>query len=141
MADDGRNTKGAVRAPATTGLVVLASLVVIFAGVKAAENLIVPFLLAVFIAVIVSPVMLWLRRRGVGSAVALALMVCVLVGTMVALTSLIGSAFESFRANTPEYQRLLAAKTQAVDGNVEPDILKKIFIYKQESGLDGNLLA
>ena len=68
MADDARSTKAAGRAPATTGLVMLASLVVIFAGVKAAENLIVPFLLAVFIAVIVSPVMLSLRRRGVGPA-------------------------------------------------------------------------
>jgi predicted PurR-regulated permease PerM len=114
MAENAHDEAERGGAPAATGLVVLASLVVILAGIKAAEALIVPFLLAVFISIIVSPVMLWLRRHGVGSAVALVLMVAALVVVMLALTSLIGSAFERFRSDMPEYQRLLETKTEAM---------------------------
>ena len=112
---DGRQDKSRPRGrPATTGLIVLASLVVIFAGIRAAEKLIVPFLLAVFIAVIVSSVILWLRKHGVGSAVALILMVFALIATVVGLTALVGSAVDGFRENMPEYQEKLSAKWDAV---------------------------
>ena len=67
---DGAKEESSKGGRIATSLYILAALVVIFAGIKAAERIFVPFLLSVFIAVIVSPVMLWLRRRGVGSAVA-----------------------------------------------------------------------
>ncbi len=102
----------AVLGPATGKLVVAASLVVIFAGIKAAERLIVPFLLAVFISIIVSSVMLWLRRRGVGKPAALALMGLALLAIGVGLANLFGAAFEGFRASMPEYLRLLDSQVQ-----------------------------
>ena len=146
---DGRQDRGRPRGrPATTGLIVLASLVVIFAGIKAAEKLIVPFLLAVFIAVIVSSVMLWLRRRGVGSAVALVLMVCVLVGIVVGLTALVGSAVDGFRENMPDYQDKLGAKTEVVIAWLEKkgmqapkQVLRDQVDPKAVMGFTGSLLG
>ncbi|NLW50654.1 MAG: AI-2E family transporter [Candidatus Brocadiaceae bacterium] len=111
---DGAKEESSKGGRIATSLYILAALVVIFAGIKAAERIFVPFLLSVFIAVIVSPVMLWLRRRGVGSAVALTLMVLALVGILIALTSLVSSTMYSFGRDMPEYQRLLAQKTGLV---------------------------
>ena len=58
--------------------VVAASLVIVFAGIKAASVIVVPLLLALFIAVIVSPLFLWFHTKGLPKGVALA-MVLVLV--------------------------------------------------------------
>ena len=72
-----------MRPTAAQFLVTVAALVVVIAGMKAAEELIVPFLLAVFIAIIISPVYSWLRGRSAPPAIALGLMVCGLVAPSV----------------------------------------------------------
>ena len=46
----------------TRFLVGAASFVVVVAGLRAAQQLVVPFLLAVFLAVVSAPFMRWLRR-------------------------------------------------------------------------------
>ncbi|MDY0238638.1 MAG: AI-2E family transporter, partial [Campylobacterales bacterium] len=45
-------------------LVALAAFVIVIAGVKAIQTIMVPFLLAVFIAIISAPLLLWLEKRG-----------------------------------------------------------------------------
>ena len=42
----------------------LAAVVVVIAGIRAASPIVVPFLLSLFIAVISSPFMVWLKARG-----------------------------------------------------------------------------
>lgn len=49
--------------PMARGLLVAAAFVVVVAGIKLAETLLVPFLLSVFIALIFSPLLAWLRKR------------------------------------------------------------------------------
>jgi AI-2 transport protein TqsA len=135
--------------PAATALLLMASLVVIFAGIKAAENLIVPFLLAVFIAVIVSSVMLWLRKHGVGPAVTLILMVFALIAVVVGLTGLVGSAVDDFRGNMPQYQEQLSKKWHAVSTWLdnkgwkvpELDVLLEQIDPKPVLGFTGSLLG
>ena len=46
-------------------LVILAGSIIVVAGMKAASSLRVPFFLAVFIAVICTPPLFWLQRKGV----------------------------------------------------------------------------
>ena len=48
-------------------LVAAAALVVVVAGLRAAAQVILPFLVAVFLAVVSVPLMGWLQRRRVGS--------------------------------------------------------------------------
>ena len=50
-------------------LLIVAALVVIAAGLRASQDLMVPFLLAAFIATIAATPMFWLQRKGVPSAV------------------------------------------------------------------------
>ena len=65
--------------PAGTGvLLTTAAFVVVVAGMKAAEAILVPFLVAAFLALICGPPMFWLQRKGVPSAVALLIVVAVI---------------------------------------------------------------
>ena len=53
----------------------LAAIVVVIAGAKAAEAIIVPCILSAFMAVFGVPPMAWLQRKGVPAGVALILVV------------------------------------------------------------------
>ena len=68
------HVKHAAKAPA---LLILASFIIVVAGMKAASSILVPFFLAVFIAVICTPPLFWLQRKGVPKVLALVL---ILVG-------------------------------------------------------------
>ena len=61
--------------PGATLLVVLACLVIIVAGLKAAAAILVPFVLALFLAVVSMPIMFGLRMRRVWAPVAIGLTV------------------------------------------------------------------
>ena len=45
-------------------LLTAAAFVVVVAGMRAAESIVVPFLLSVFIAIISAPSLFWLERKG-----------------------------------------------------------------------------
>jgi len=89
-------------------LLVLASLVVILAGARAASNLLIPFLLALFIAVVCSAPIKALRNRGVpgwlaGIAVGSGALLAVVL-----LFLLLGSTAANFADSMPAYQQQFA---------------------------------
>ncbi|MFT4671028.1 MAG: AI-2 transport protein TqsA, partial [Pseudohongiellaceae bacterium] len=61
--------------PIARFLVIAAAFVVVVTGLKMAGELLVPFLLAVFIAMIVSPLLGWLKNRSIPSAIAILIIV------------------------------------------------------------------
>jgi len=93
--------------PMARGLLVAAAFVVVVAGIKLAETLLVPFLLSVFIALIFSPLLAWLRKKKVPSGLAIFLIISLvlLVGWLIGI--LVGSSINDFRQNLPEYQTRL----------------------------------
>ena len=71
------NVKRTAKAPA---LLILGSFIIVVAGMKEASSILVPFFLAVLIAVICAPPLFWLQRRGVSKVLALVLiLVAILV--------------------------------------------------------------
>ncbi len=52
------------RASASQILLTIAAFVVVIAGMRAAVTIVVPFLLAAFIAIISAPPLFWLHRKG-----------------------------------------------------------------------------
>jgi AI-2 transport protein TqsA len=85
----------------------VASLIVIVAGMRAAAPIVVPFLLAGFIAVVCAPPMFWLQRRGVPAVLAV---IAVILAVMVAgllIGALVGTALSDFPAAVPGYQARL----------------------------------
>lgn len=94
-------------------LMVLALIVIIMAGLKTAQALVVPFLLAGFITVVCSSPMNWLAKKGLPNWLSL---LCVLVGVVV-ICCLAGlfltSSLTEFSTAVPEYQDKLIAITKS----------------------------
>lgn len=95
-------------------LLILASFIIVVAGMKAASSLLVPFFVAVFIAVICASPMFWLQGKGVPKVVALAiiLMAILLVGLL--LGALIGPSLSNFLSTLPVYQERLTVYIAAL---------------------------
>ncbi|MYE84152.1 MAG: AI-2E family transporter, partial [Gammaproteobacteria bacterium] len=95
------------RTRSTNALLAAAAFVVVVAGVKAAEAIMVPFLLAVFIATTAATPVFWLHRRGVPFALAIAAVALALVVALVGVGALVADAARGFLAQTPFYQERL----------------------------------
>lgn len=95
-------------------LIGVAAFVIIVAGMKAAEVILVPFLVAAFIALICGPPMFWMQTKGVPSAVALLIVVAAILGVGVGIAALVGSSLNDFTVAMPDYQERLREQTQAL---------------------------
>ncbi len=85
-------------------LLTLAAFVVVVAGMRAAQDILIPFLLSLFIAIIVTPLLNWLRSKGIpaGIAILLIILMILLAGFLIAV--LVGSSLTDFSNNIPAYQ-------------------------------------
>jgi predicted PurR-regulated permease PerM len=81
--------------------------VIVIAGLKAASALIVPLLMALFIAIITLPFMLWLTGKGAPKWAALGLILLVLASVILTVGSLISSSVDQFSALLPTYENKL----------------------------------
>ena len=100
-----KTSSGSVGLPV---LITLAALVVVIAGVRAAEAIVVPFLLSVFIAVISAPALLWLEERRAPRWLAMLLVLGAILAAAVLLSMLVGSSIKDFSQDLPQYQRRLS---------------------------------
>lgn len=89
-------------------VLILAGFVIVVAGMKAASSLLVPFFLAVFIAILCAPPLFWLQRKGVPKVIGLiAILVAILVvGSLVG--ALMAASLNDFLTSLPEYQARLS---------------------------------
>ena len=100
------NGKRATKAPA---LLILASFIIVVAGMKAASDILVPFFLAVFIAVICAPPFFWLQRKGVPKLPALALILVAILIAGLLFGALIVPSLNDFLISLPGYQERLSS--------------------------------
>jgi predicted PurR-regulated permease PerM len=86
------------------GLIVAGALAVVLVVARMAASVLAPLLLAVFIAIVATPALQWLRRRGMPKWAALGVITFVLldIGSLLAL--LTTGALEGFRERLPTYQ-------------------------------------
>ena len=96
-------------ASASQPLLMVAALVVVAAGIKAAEPIMVPFLLAVFIATIAATPVFWLNRHRVPLGLAIALVVLALVAVLVGFGAIVADSADAFRDRLPFYQERAVA--------------------------------
>lgn len=92
-------------------MIAAAAFVVVVAGMQAAASLLVPFLLAAFIAILCLPPLHWLTAKRVpsGAAVLIIALSIVLIGLLVG--AFVGSSIADFSHNLPSYQERLKALT------------------------------
>ena len=112
----------------TQVLTILASFIIIIAGMKAAEDIVVPFLLAAFLATIISPPFIWLQKKGVPKGIALLLIIIFFLAALFLIGVLIGTSANDFTKNIPFYEQKLSNQTQAlVSWLVEKDFIEPNF--------------
>lgn len=108
-------------------VLILAGLIVIAAGLKNSQDLMVPFLLSVFIATIAATPMLWLQQKGVPEAFALPVVIILMVIGIGLIGVLVAQSASAFSAKLPFYQaRLLELQSDA--GNVLGPLLARVGI-------------
>ena len=81
---------------ASNTLVIIAALFIVAAGLKTAQDLVVPFLLSAFIATIAATPLFWLRDKGVSSNLALPLVIVGMVVALMLLGGLLASSTSAF---------------------------------------------
>lgn len=92
---------------------ILAGLVVIVAGMRAASDLLEPFLVAVFLSIFCAPGVSWLRHRGWPESLAVLSVMVLLLVVLVAAAAGLGASINGFVKQVPQYQ---AALTERVGG-------------------------
>ncbi|OIQ47403.1 MAG: hypothetical protein BM565_06830 [Gammaproteobacteria bacterium MedPE] len=85
----------------------LASLVIILAGIKTASPVIVPFILSIFIAIICNPALTWMTEKRVPKGLAITLIISFVVLAGMWLANLVGKAVNDFSTQLPAYQAQL----------------------------------
>jgi len=90
-------------------LLVVASLVVIAAGIKAAEQVVVPFLLAAFVATIAATPVFWLHKRRLPVGLAITIVVLALVAVLIGFGTVVAESAQAFGERLPFYQERAGA--------------------------------
>jgi AI-2 transport protein TqsA len=120
MENEGKKGRGVLMSDDTgsTGcphtLVLMASFIIVVAGMKAASSILVPFFLAVFIAVICTPPLFWLQAKGVPKVLALLLILIVILAVGSLLGALVGTSLNNFLHSLPLYQERLSTHVGVV---------------------------
>jgi len=92
----------------SAGLILtLAALIIIIAGVKTAQALLIPFLLAFFISIICVGPFFWLQKYKVPAPLAILLIIAVILLGGLGVVTLIGTSVNDFTNALPIYQEKL----------------------------------
>lgn len=92
-------------------LFILAALIIIFAGLKTAQALIVPFLLAFFISIICAGPFFWLQKRKVPASLAMLIVIAVVMLGGIGVVTIVGTSVTDFTNQLPTYQNQLRQQT------------------------------
>jgi predicted PurR-regulated permease PerM len=134
-------------------LVSAAALIVLIFGLQAAQSILVPFIMAVFLAVITAYPTDFLKKKGVPNTLALLIVVIGMIIILAAIAALVGTSINEFTERVPVYEQNLNDKLSSITGrigtNISGDIQKLIndvspgaamgFAAKLFNGLSGAL--
>lgn len=85
-------------------IVAMAAAVIVIAGLKVAGSILIPFLLAAFIAVLTAPFVRWLHKYKVPEGVGVLLVLVFLLFLVLAVISFLGGTVNAFYKDLPLYE-------------------------------------
>ena len=118
----------------TRFLLIAASLVIVIAGLRAAGTVVLPFLLALFLAIVTLPILVWLKSKRIPTAVAVLFTVLANMAALAAIVLIVSGSVQSFTQEAPKYAERLQEMGTAVIAWVEswgidiPDYMPKKII-------------
>ncbi len=95
-------------------LISVACVIIILAGLKAASSVVVPFLLAIFIAATVSPLVLYIQKFGIPRLIAFCVVTAFFVGILIFFGDIVFNAVKGFTAQLPELQSKFSEFNEAL---------------------------
>jgi len=138
----------ATTSPITRFLIVMAAFIIVVAGMRAAEAILVPFLLSLFIAIICTPLLSLLKRYRIPTGISILLIVFMMIIVGVFIGAIVGSSVNSFRADIPEYQaRLLQLSSSLQEwlvskgAAISPQQWREVFNPSAALTMAGNTLT
>lgn len=90
-----------------------AAFVIVVAGMKAADTIVIPFLVSLFVAVLCGPPVFWLRRKGLPQWLAMVVVVAAIMGVGLGMAAVVGNSINGFTLKLPAYQARLQELTAA----------------------------
>jgi len=93
-------------------LVILASSIIVIAGIKSASSILITILLSVFIAIVCAPPFLWLRSKGIPKSFAITIIVLIFLTIAFLIGLLVGTSVADFTSKLPLYQSKLENQIQ-----------------------------
>ncbi|MDD3147708.1 MAG: AI-2E family transporter [Candidatus Riflebacteria bacterium] len=84
--------------------VIAAALVIIIDGISQAQSVLVSLLVAIFFAMLGTPPVCWLTKKGVPSTLAVLAVVSVMIAVLVGIGGIVGASISSFYSELPAYQ-------------------------------------
>ena len=97
----------------TSAVISFAAVIVVIYGLQMAKVLLVPFLIAAFLAMITVRPMLWMQQRRVPAFIAALVIVIVMMLIIFAVGTIVGRSIADFTTALPGYQASLDAKIDA----------------------------
>lgn len=94
----------------TNFLVTAAAFVIVIAGMRATESILVPFLLSVFFAIVCAPPLMWLKRKGIPTLLAVLAVVSTVLLAGLIVVALIGTSLNDLSSALPVFQESLREK-------------------------------
>ncbi|MGL4594686.1 MAG: AI-2E family transporter [Thermoguttaceae bacterium] len=96
-------------------MITVSTVIIIAAGMKAAQSLLAPFLLAVFFAMVLLPPLRWLKDRGLSGMVAVLVLSALVLLCGCGIVLVLSQSLGAFAKNIPTYQKKLTDGMNQVD--------------------------
>jgi AI-2 transport protein TqsA len=94
--------------------VAVAAIVVLIYGMQAAQDILVPLFLAMFLALILSRPVRWLNNHGLPHVLSIGVVVLLLVVVSLLFSAFVGNEITQFTARLPDYQESLSESLTAL---------------------------
>ena len=101
------------------GLVIVASAVIILAGIQAASGLVGPLLLALFLAIILLVPLRWLQQRGVPHFLAFAIVMVCTIALFIGVSYFIATSMNSFIGRIPALRDEIVVRYEQLEQQLE----------------------
>jgi len=120
--------------------------VLVIAALRSAQGVVVPLMLAVFAALIASPILLWMERKGIPTWVSVLAVVLVMVSVVGLIGYVAGASVQDFTDRLPVYKQQFFARLDEATRNLSPEAssavrdLFNVFDPAKAMGLAAGLL-
>jgi predicted PurR-regulated permease PerM len=126
----------------------LAAFIIIVAGMRAAQSLVVPFLLAAFVATIFAQPLIWLKHKGMPAWLATIIVVIVIAALGLGFGAIISESIADFTISLPFYQErietlMVSVETwlEGIGVEVPADIISSYLNVEAIMGVSAGMLS